>query len=154
MPTDETNGLGDEPFNDYGLRPDPKPQFKLFEIEGFQLLAALGGSDNGTGYGIRYTIPFDIAEVEPVSLWMGVSRDDDEELTEEVTAIWDETFAKMDEPAARKVLQGILKEIAPAILTLQGKADDLGGFELGSVTMDNGLRVQFAPSESDDGEDD
>lgn len=105
-----------EPLNTHGLKPNPNPQFKLFDVDGFQLLMGLDSNNDGEGYGIRYTVAFDIEGLAPVSVWIGVNRGDGEDISDEACAAWDGIFADADQDSARKALQVVLNQVAPALV--------------------------------------
>ena len=105
-------------LNTYGLKPNPVPQFKLFNVDGYQVFMALDSNDNGEGYGIRYTVPLDTPGLMPVSIWVGTNSESNAPISEANCKVWDDAFAATDEEGARRALQMFFDQAGPALVRL------------------------------------
>ena len=90
-----------EPLRTYGLKPMDTPWWKLFEVEGWQVLVSVEESNEVAGrYGVR--ISATISELEEVtSITLSASNED----------FARKLFAEMDD--GRKVLQAWLDQVGP-----------------------------------------
>lgn len=95
-------------LRDYGLTPGPST-WKLFEIDGWTLLASVGPDEHGNGFGVRYTT--NTEDGQEVSVWIGDSSDDGEDnpVVDALLQAWEE----MDEDGARKALQLLMDQAFP-----------------------------------------
>ena len=96
-------------LNTYGLEPKTETAFKLFIVDGWQLLAHVDSNDDGDGWGIRYTTVIGgDTNIGEVSIWVGNVKDN-----ERTEALFDKTFAEMDDAAARRAMQVVLDHVGP-----------------------------------------
>ena len=105
-------------LNTYGVKPNPQKQWKLFDVDGFQLLATLDESDgdDGDGYGIRYSTALD-GDVNVVSFWIG-ARTTSGDINAATYENFESIFNDMDAAAARKALQQLLAQVGPVLAKL------------------------------------
>ncbi len=99
-----------EVLETHGIEPKGAPEWKLFEVDGWQLLVQPDENDNGEGWGIRYSTAVSDEAIGTVSIWLGNPNEN-----ERTAALFDKTFAEMDEEKARKALQVLLNQIGPII---------------------------------------
>lgn len=99
-----------EVLETHGIEPKGAPEWKLFEIDGWQLLAQPDENDDGDGWGIRYSTAVSDEAIGVVYIWLGNSKEN-----ERTAALFDKTFAEMDEDKARKALQILLDQVGPII---------------------------------------
>lgn len=109
-------------LNTYGLKPNPQKQWKLFDVDGFQLHAELDEGESGCGYGIRYSTAIDHA-VNGVSIFVGVSNPEGDDLPDAVYDNIESIFNDMDDAAARKALQQLFAQVGPVLAKLPADAD-------------------------------
>lgn len=98
------------PIKTHGMTPKVGVEWKLFVVDGWQLMAQACENDEGNGWGIRYSTAVEDSEVGVISIWVGNPNDN-----ERTADLFDKAFAEMDEPAARKAIQVLLEQVAPLI---------------------------------------
>lgn len=91
------------------VKPTASP-WKLFEIDGFALLAELGPNEDGDGCGVTYRLALDSA-VGEVSFWVGTVSDN-----EKVAAHFEAAFSELDETGARAAFEK-LKALAEGFVS-------------------------------------
>lgn len=91
--------------NSHGLTPPDRPQMRLFNLGGWQILAKIDSNDDGEGVGIQYSVSTGQG-IDP-SMWLGSS-----EYSETAQSKFEETLANMTDIEASKVLSMLLKAVA------------------------------------------
>lgn len=94
----------------YGLKPRPG-EWRVWEIDGWPLLAQVDENDDGEGIGIRYSTSLGgDNDAGVVSVWVGSTKFTDK-LDESFTSI----LAKTDDNQARKALQMLLDQVGAVL---------------------------------------
>lgn len=135
-----------EPLNTYGLT--PLKFWKLFDIDGWQLLVVAQTNDDDNGFSLVYSTAFDELG-STVDFKIGYStQGDPSEKTEDILK---KLFDEVDEVAARKAMQVVLDNAGPAVLQLLGReGGSFGDMQVSEVAMRDGTRVRFNTDQDED----
>ena len=95
-------------LNTHGLTCGPQ-NWRLFDIDGWQLLAALDGGEHD-GAGIKYSICLEHGGIGEVSMWIG-KIDADSQVQDHFAKL----LTEMDHAKARAALQQLLDQVAPLL---------------------------------------
>lgn len=98
-----------QPLNTHGLAPASRPGWKVFVIDGWQLVVSLDSNDEGDGWGLKYATTVEGIDDAEISFWLGATSDP----TPKMEAAFADIYDTMDEEGARKGLQMLLDHIGP-----------------------------------------
>lgn len=135
-----------EPLNTYGLT--PLKFWKLFDIDGWQLLVVAEVNDDDNGFSLVYSTAFEELG-STVDFKIGYSTQG--EPSQKVEDILKDIFEKIDEEAARKAMQVVLDNAGPAVLKMLGReGGSFGDMQVSEIAMKDGTKVRFDTDPSDE----
>jgi hypothetical protein len=116
-------------LNTYGLKPEG-PTWKLFEVEGIQVLVSVGYDDDDDSYHLAFE--GDVPGLGSATMKLGNGK---KELAQQM---FDMTGTS-EESTAEKIVQTWLDMVGPVIQSTTGMPE---GYAVDKVTYDNGAEVR------------